>query len=213
MLLSVYRSPSQEPTANHSALVLKNYTYSIRNSVPSLCYKNSLFLALPPRVWTGLTRSVSSYSFSSCSSPSITSRTNTDIPPSSRHEWKRRILQVQVQVLLHPQLHKLGICQQLPVCQLPREFQSPPGHPTVRLLTRRFPLQAEGRDSIETPPQQQFRDIIVPYYDDNGMRQECLMEFIATDPLGLYWSLRYKAPVQMGPTVTSDTPRPVYPSA
>ncbi|KAI7784288.1 hypothetical protein SLS64_007050 [Diaporthe eres] len=72
---------------------------------------------------------------------------------------------------------------------------------------------AEGRDSIEAPPQQQFRDIIVPYYDDNGMRQECLMEFIATDPLGLYWSLRYKAPVQVGPTVTSDTPRPVYPSA
>lgn len=53
----------------------------------------------------------------------------------------------------------------------------------------------------------------MPYYDDNGMRQECLMEFIATDPLGLYWSLRYKAPVQMGPTVTSDTPRPVYPTA
>lgn len=72
---------------------------------------------------------------------------------------------------------------------------------------------AEGRDSVEAPPQQQFRDILVPYYDDNGMRQECLMEFIATDPLGLYWSLRYKAPVQVGPTVTSDTPRPVYPTA
>lgn len=93
-------------------------------------------------------------------------------------------------------------------------------HPTIpprmqreNQLTWRSSLQAEGRDSIEAPPQQQFRDIIVPYFDDNGMRQECLMEFIATDPLGLYWSLRYKAPVQVGPTVTSDTPRPVYPSA
>lgn len=86
--------------------------------------------------------------------------------------------------------------------------------------------QAEGRDSAEAQIQtsNKPREVQVPYYDDQGMLQYSLMEFVPEDQSGPYWTVRQKVTASTNPqqqpqlyrmaATTSDQPRaPIYASA